>query len=317
MKLSREVKTGILALGAILLFIFGYNYLKGSNLLESNKVFYVTYDNVEGLSASAPVTINGLQVGKVQSIDFADTSGHLVVSFTVESDFKFSKESIVQIYSSGFIGGNNLGIIPTYDANNIAVSGDTLQGVIQQGILDKVTGQLEPLEKKIESTLTSLDTLLIGFNEILDEEGKKNLQQTLGNLNASVASFRNLSGNMNSLLVDNKEKLNSTISNLDTTSKNFAQLSDSLAQIELGATIAQLQGVVDNFNGITQKIENGEGSVGKLLKDEELYDNLAGAAGQLEQLLEDMKLNPKRYVHFSLFGRRAKPYEKQPDSISQ
>ena len=120
---------------------------------------------------------------------------------------------------------------------------------------------------------------------------------------------------MNSLLADNKDKLSNTFTNLDTTTENFAKFSDSLAQIETGKMMKDLQATIGKFNEITQKIDNGEGSVGKLLNDEKLYDNLAGASKQLEQLLEDMKLNPKRYVHFSLFGKRPKPYEPSKDSI--
>lgn len=315
MKLSRELKTGILAIGTILLFIFGYSYLKGTNLLDNQRVFFVKYKNVEGLAENAPVTINGLQVGKVQSIDFANNSGELVVAFTVDSDFKFSRKSIVQIYSSGFIGGNNLGIIPIYEPNNIAQPLDTLKGVIQQGILDQVTGKLAPLEAKVQSTLTSLDTLLISINQILDDDSKKDLKQTISNLSGTVAEFRGASRSLNSLLATNKDKLNNTFTNLDTTSENFARLSDSLAQIEVGKMVKDLEDITGRFNGIVTQMESGKGSIGKLLKDEALYNNLSGASLQLEQLLEDMKLNPKRYVHFSLFGKRAKPYEKPQDTL--
>ena len=309
MKLSKELKTGIFAIVVILLFIFGYSYLKGTNLLENQRTFYVKYNNVEGLAVGAPVTINGYQVGKVLDIDFVNGNGDLVVTFSVEKDFKFSKESIVEIYSSSFIGGNNLGIKPIYNPNNVAKPGDTLLGEIQQGILDQVTGKLAPLEAKIESTLTSLDTLLISVNEVLDTDSRENLRRTIANLSATVAEFRGASSSMNALLKDNKEKLNSTIANLDNTSENFSKLSDSLAEIEVGKMVKELESTLERFNGIAAQIESGEGSVGKLLKDEELYDNLAGASLQIEKLLEDMRLNPKRYVHFSLFGKRPKPYE--------
>ena len=152
MKLSKEVKTGILAIGAILLLIFGYSFLKGTNLLEKHREFYVKYDNVEGLAQSAPVTINGLTVGKVQNITFANSKGGLVVKFTVEKDFDFSKNSIVRIYSSGLIGGKNLGIFPKYD-EYVAKSGDTLKGDVEDGMLTAVTKALGPLERKVNNTL--------------------------------------------------------------------------------------------------------------------------------------------------------------------
>ena len=313
MKFTREVKTGIFAIISIALFIMVYNFLKGSNIFQSSRMFYVIYDNVEGLSKSAPVTINGLQVGKVQNIGFVDTSGKLVVTFTVDNDFSFSKNSIVQIYSSGFIGGNNLAIIPQYDPNNVAKRGDTLKGEIARGILDQVTDKLGPLEVKIETTLSSLDTLLNGVNDVLDDKTRGELKLTITNLSATVGEFRGAARNINGLLSDNKEKFDRTLSNLDTTSENFARLSDSLAQVEVGQMVADLESVLNRFNGIATSIESGEGSVGKLLKDEELYDNLAGASKQLEELLQDMKLNPKRYVHFSLFGKRPGDYEKPED----
>ncbi len=316
MKLSKEVKTAILVLSGILLFIFGYSFLKNSDLLNTSKVFYVKYDNVAGLATSAPVTINGLAVGKVMEINFADRSGKLVVKFSVEKDFEFSKKSMVQIYSSGFIGGNNLGIIPDMTTNVMAVSGDTLKGEIQAGMIDGIIEKFDPLEKSLMQTLGRLDTVLKGVNDVLDEETKASLRSSIANLNQTMIGFKGASQNLNSLLSTNKEKLTSTLSNLDTTAANFARLSDSLAQINTGALAANLENTIGKLNAIAESIDKGEGSVGKLLKDEELYNNLTGASLQLEQLLEDMKLNPKRYVHFSLFGKRPKPYETPKDSVN-
>lgn len=304
-----------MAVGAILLFILGYSFLKGANLFESSRVFYAKYDNVEGLAKSAPVTINGLKVGKVLDINFANKAGSLVVTFSVDSDFEFSKNSIVEIYSSGFIGGNNLGIKPDYTTGMLAKSGDTLSGSVSKSIIDEVTATLGPLELKIENTLSGLDTLLTGVNEILDEKGRQDLKQTLSSLNEAMVSFKGVSRNMNSLMAENKDKLSRSFDNLDVTTKNFAALSDSLAKIETGKMMTELKSVITRFNGVVTSIENGDGSMGKLLKDEELYDNLTGASKQLELLLEDMKLNPKRFVHFSLFGKRPKPYEKSQDSL--
>ncbi len=316
LKLSREVKTGVLVIAGILLFIFGYNFLKNSSLFQDGRVFYVKYKNVAGLAISAPVTVNGLQVGKVESIDFIGENGGLLVKFSVEKDFEFSKNSMVQIYSSGFIGGNNLGIIPDYTSKEMAKSKDTLRGEIQRGMIDGILDKFGPLETSLKSTLSKLDTVLGNLNDVMDEETKENLKSSISNLNSTMASFSGASRDMSSLLRDNKDKLNNTFANLDVTSENFARLSDSLAQLETGKMIKDLQGVLDKFNNIASDIESGEGSVGKLLKDEKLYDNLTGASKQLEQLLEDMKLNPKRYVHFSLFGKRPKPYEAQNDTIN-
>lgn len=315
MRLTREVKTGILVIVGILLFIFGYSFLKNSNLFSNPKVFYVKYDNVAGLANSAPVTINGLQVGKVLGIEFQNTKGDLLVSFSVEKDFDFSKNSVVQIYSSGFIGGNNLAIIPGNDYANMATTGDTLHGDIQAGMIDGIMDKFAPLEESLVLTLSKLDTVLTGVSDVLDEKSKQNLRTTIANLNTTMANFSVASRDMNRLLGDNKSKLNNTFENLDKTTRNFASLSDSLAQINTGELVRNMEEAIGKLNSIAEGLENGEGSVGKLLKDEQMYDNLTGASKQLEQLLEDMKLNPKRYVHFSLFGKKQKQYQPSKDTV--
>ena len=313
MKLSREVKTGALAIGAILLFIFGYSFLKGTNLFDKNRTFYVKYQNVEGLAKSAQVTINGLDVGKVQNISFANKTGGLVVEFTVESDFEFSKNSIARIYSSGLIGGKSLGVFPQYDPNNVAKSGDTLSGEVEDGMLSAVSKALGPLEKKVNNTLATVDTLMLAFTDVLDEPTRNNLKKAIENLNQTLKSFNGVSQKLDGILGENGEKLNSTFTNLDEMSANFAKLSDSVSRLEIGSLVSDLQTVVTRFDAIASGLENGEGSVGKLLKDDKLYENLEGASRQLEQLLQDLKLNPKRYVNISVFGKKQKKYVKPED----
>ncbi len=308
MKLSKEVKTGILAIGAILLLIFGYSFLKGTNLLDKNREFYVKYDNVEGLAQAAPVTINGLTVGKVQNITFANSKGGLVVKFSVEKDFNFSKNSIVRIYSAGIIGGKSLGIFPQYDGV-MAKSGDTLRGDIEDGMLTAVSKALGPLEKKVNNTLATVDTLLLSVNSIVDKDTRKNLKEAIQNLNTTLNSFAGVSQNLNNILSNNTGKLDNTFTNLDKTTGNLSKLTDSLAKLETGKLVSDLQSVVDNMNTIVSGMDNGDGSIGKLLNDDKLYNNLEGASRQLEQLLQDVKLNPKRYVHVSVFGKKNKEYE--------
>ena len=313
MKLTREVKTGILAIGAILLFIFGYSYLKGTNLLEKNRTFFVKYQNVEGLAKGAPVTINGFGVGKVQNIKFADKTGGLIVELTIEEDFDFSKNSVVRIYSSGLIGGKSIGIFPKYDVNNMAVSGDTLIGEIEDGMLTAVSKALGPLEKKVNNTLAVVDTLLLSVTDVLDENTRENLKAAIENLNSTMRSFNGASKSLDDLLTNNTDKLDRTFTNLDDMSANFVKLSDSLAQLETGKLVSDLQNVVDRFDAMVTGLDNGEGTVGKLLKDDQLYENLEGASRQLEELLQDLKLNPKRYVHISVFGKKQKEYVSPDD----
>ena len=315
MKVSREVKTGILAIGAILLFVFGYSFLKGTNLFQDSRVFFVKYKNVEGLATSAPVTINGLNVGKVNDIRFADGNGGLVVKFTVDNAFVFSKSSKVRIYSDGLIGGKSLGIFLEYDPENIAKSGDTLSGAIDGGMLDAVTKALGPLEDRLTSTLISVDSMLLSVNDILDKDTRLHLKQAIQNLNGTMSSLNGASGKLNTLLANNAGKMDRTFTNLDEMSLNFSKFSDSLAQIQTGKLVADLQDVIGRFDAIVTGLDNGEGSVGKLLKDEKLYENLEGASKELEKLLEDVRLNPKRYVHVSVFGKKQKEYAAPNDSI--
>lgn len=312
MKRSREVKTAVLAIGSILLFIFGYSFLKGTNLLDKDRTFYVTYDNVQGLAKASPVTINGLMVGKVKDIVFLNQKGKLLVSFSIrKSDFKFSKNSLVRIYSSSLLGDKSLGIYPQYDPENMAVSGDTLVGSVEDDMLVAVTKALGPLEKKVNNTLTTLDVLLHSITDVLDPKTRVNLQQTIANLNTTMESLNGASNSLNTLLQDNTTKLNNTFTNLDKMATNFNSLSDSLSKLETGKLFTELQNVVTRFDTITSALENGEGSMGQLLKDEQLYQNLKGASKQLDELLEDVKLNPKRYIHISVFGKNNTPYNKQ------
>ncbi|WP_046744623.1 MlaD family protein [Kordia zhangzhouensis] len=308
MKISREIKTALLAIIALVLFYFGVSYLMSSSVLSTDRIFYAKYNNVGGIVPATRVMINGFQVGKVQDIQLQPT-GQSVVTLALNHDFKFSKNSTIQLQENGFIGAKTLAILVKQDGASFAVSGDTLQAATQPGMIDEFKKQLIPLQSKIERMLVSADSLLTSVNMILNEESRNNIKNSIRDLNTTVANFKQASGTFNSLIATNKEKLDNTFANVDNISANLSKVSDSLAAIEVNKTIKQLQSTISDFDKIIAGIKNGEGSVGKLLKDEELYDNLSGASLQLEQLLEDMKLNPKRYVHFSLFGKRPKQYE--------
>ena len=309
MKITKEVKTGILAILAILLFIYGYSFLKGSDLFSNERTFYVSYENVAGLTISAPVTINGYVIGQVKDIEFENEKGGLLVTFKLNKDFEFSKNSIVRIYSTSVLGGNALAIIPEIDKNNIATSGDILKGEIEKGMLESLTSGLEPLENRIYKTLSGLDTLLYNFNSVLNSDTKNNLKEAIASLNKTMKSFEGASSDLNSLLSENKPKLDSTFTYLETTTSNLASFSDSLSQVDIKAMATNLEATLESFDAIMKKIDNGEGSIGKLVNDESLYNNLEAASKELEELLRDLKENPKRYVHVSVFGKKAKEYE--------
>tara|TARA_R110000787_G_scaffold60220_10_gene136602 strand:+ start:10147 stop:11097 length:951 start_codon:yes stop_codon:yes gene_type:complete len=309
LKITKEVKTGLLAIFAISLLIYGYSFLKGSDIFSNERIFYVSYNNVAGLAVSAPVTINGYAIGQVKDIEFENEKGSLLVTFKLNKDFEFSKNSVVRIYSTSVIGGNALAIIPKIDKNNIAKSGDTLKGEIEKGMLESLTSGLKPLENRIYKTLSGLDTLLNNFNSVLNNDTKDNLKEAIASLNKTMKSFEGASSDLNSLLSENKPKLDSTFSYLETTTSNLASFSDSLAQVDIKAMATNLEATLESFDAIMKKIDNGEGSIGKLVNDEKLYNNLEAASKELEELLRDLKENPKRYVHISVFGKKAKEYE--------
>lgn len=316
MKISREVKTGILVLLGIILLYYGFNYLKGRDLFNSSLTFYTEYENVEGLVPSTPVTINGLSVGKVTSIDFkGDGSGKLKIKFLVDSEFEFSKNSSAELYETGLIGGKAIAIVPAFDGAEKAKNNDILKGSIKAGLSELVNQRLTPLQEKIEVMMVGADDLLANLNDVFDDKTKANLRASIAGLNDVMINFKTTSNSLNTLLVNNEEKLSNTLSNVDNISSNLSKTSEQLANSNLDETIKSLETTIQNFNSISNKIKNGEGSIGKLMEDDGLYNNLEGASLQLEQLLEDMKLNPKRYVHFSLFGKKPKQYDAEGNEI--
>lgn len=318
MKISREIKTAILVIVSLMLIVFLFNYLKGQNLLDSSRKVYVIYDNVEGLASSSPVTINGHIIGKVQNIGFTDDgSAKIKVELLIQDDFEFSKNSKAELYDTGLIGGKGIGIIPAFDNAGKITSGEILIGTVKPGIMDLFGDTLTPLQEKIGTMLVSADSLLTNINDIFDESTKNSLKGGIAELETTISSFKSTSISINKLVSDNQDKLTTTLTNVEDLSGNLLNITDSIAKSNLTKTINDLQSTVGNFDKILSSIENGEGSIGKLLKDEGLYTNLEGAAEQMEALLQDMKLNPKRYVHFSLFGKKAKVYDEEGNEIKE
>lgn len=315
MKISKEVRTAILVLGALVVFIFGYNYIKGNNLLDKDRNFYAIYDNVEGLAPGAKVTINGLAVGKVIAINFADAQGKLVVHFNVDSDFEFSNSSTAQVYGSGFISGKNLSILPDFKGTVPAKDGDTLYGTMEKGIVDVVDERLVPLQATIESAINDTDSLVKSVNSILDRDTQENLRNSIADFSIIAQELKTTSRAANTMLSNNQDKINNTLSNLDKVSTDFSQMSGKLSQIEFETLLTNMEKLLGDFQGIANNLKSGEGTVGKLLQDDQVYVNLEQSTKQMELLLQDMRLNPKRYVHFSLFGKKAKEYTAPQDSL--
>ena len=307
MKISREIKTAVLVIMSIFMFLWGYNFLKGKNLFDSSNKLYVVYENVAGLATSAPVTLNGLTIGKVNSITI-NPDGKLLVELHITTDFPISKSSIAEIYDSGIVGGRQIAIKPNLSDKNYTVSGDYLQASSKLGLTDALAQQLEPLQAKIQELLENADVLFTNVNDILDTKTRQNLKNSIASLDTTLAEFSVASKNINELIAVNKTNLNSIVSNFDKTASNFAVISDSLAKANLGQTVKNLEKTLAEVDKIMTALEQGKGTMGKLIKDETLYTNFSKTSKELELLLQDVRLHPTRYVNVSLFGKKNKPY---------
>jgi phospholipid/cholesterol/gamma-HCH transport system substrate-binding protein len=316
LKITREIKTAILVLTSILLFIWGYSFLKGKDLFNSYKTFFVEYTNVEGLAPSAAVTVNGLVIGKVKTITISD-AGTLLVELQLNTDFPISKTSTATIYEGSLIGGKQVAIHPNFKDKTIAESGDYLVGNSQASLVDSLGEKLSPVAAKVEKVLTSADQLIAGFNAVLDAKGQENLKKTLAELSETMAQFHKVSLSANSILDENKGQLKGVVSNFNKVSSDFSKISDSLNKADLGKTVRNLNAALGKVDGLMRDLDSGKGTMGKLLKDEALYKNLEKTSKELELLLQDVRLNPTRYVNVSVFGKKNKPYVAPNDSITK
>ncbi|MGA0272996.1 MAG: MlaD family protein [Flavobacteriaceae bacterium] len=305
MKLSREVKTALLIIGCIVIFIFGFNYLKGTSLLDDSIVVSSNYNDVEGLVIGANVTINGMNVGKVRSIDFDENYDKINVTFSLRSDLRFSNKSKAQLYEAGLIGGKAIAILPVYEKGNTIKSGAVLPSEVKPGLTELVNQQIAPLQDKIEGLLTSADSLFAGVSNVMNYQTQNNLKLALEGFSNSVNAIADLTENMNRLILQNEKSFKGTMSNLEATTAHLNQLTDSLNQMPLGAVVRQFEQTAIDLNTLLENLNSGEGSAAKLLNDQALYQSLLDSSEALEALLSDLKANPKNYVHFSLFGRKA------------
>lgn len=308
MKITREIKTAILVIASILLFIWGYSFLKGRDLLTSYKTLYVEYNNVEGLVTSAPITLNGLVIGKVHDIKFSNDTGKLIVDMQIKSDFPISKTSVATIYESGLIAGKQIMITPNLADKEIAASGSTLKGEVKQGLTELVGEKLAPLQVKLDKVLLNADQLITGINNVLDKNGQDNLKKTLADLSQTIAQFHKASESLNVILDNNKAGISGIVSDFHKVSSDFSKISDSLNKADLGKTAKNLQLTLQKVDHLMLDLDAGKGTAGKILKDEALYNNLEKTSKELELLLQDVRLNPTRYVNVSLFGKKNKPY---------
>lgn len=310
MKVSQEVKVGLLAVVSLTMFYFGFRFLKGSDFFNSTNKYQVIYDNIDGLVASNPVRINGLSVGRVKSIEILQNQGNkLLVTVELKKDIRVTQGSKASLVDDGLLGGKliqltvNAGTPALADGGMLVAAKETgLSALIKEKTLpvlnnvDSLTYQLNRVVKQFDQTGVMLNQTLRSANA-----GVKTLDLTISEnragLKATLASVSHLAAS----LVETEKQLKPILAKADT----FA---DSLQGLQLKQTLATVNKTVEGLQRILTDVNNGRGSLGKLTSDEALYSNVNNTAASLEKLLTDLRENPKRYVQFSLFGRKEKPY---------
>ncbi|MBP0905335.1 MlaD family protein [Mariniflexile gromovii] len=307
MKISKEVKTGILVLSGIALFIFGFNYLKGNNIFEPTDVFYTEFD-YNSLSKSSPVTVMGNSVGKIEDISYNYDTGKTRVAFTVSEKLKFSKNSVIRMYETGLMGGNALAILISNEGEQ-AKPGDVLPSEVEFGLVTNLSKNFSGVTDNLDSTLKSTDTLMSSINRLVNDNSDAGLKRTIEELNHTLKSFKTTSNSVNAVISNNDKNITAILEKFKTISSDLALLSADLKDANVGATVENLNSAITKLNTILTTLDKGEGSLGKLLKDEGLYNNLDGATKEMEELLRDIKLHPKRY--FRILSKKEIPYQEE------
>jgi len=331
-KLSKEVKVSLLAVVAAVILFFGVRFLKGTEVFSSNKTYYVVYDHIEGLTASNPVLINGYKVGQVMGIKLLQEQGnHLLVTLQISDDILLGEGATTVLVSSDLLGSKALNL----QVGNLSQplnEGDTLQSAMEKGIVERVQAQALPIAEKLDSTLARFNEILGGSS---DQEDMSNIIGTLvGDTSSISATVQNLEGttrNLNDILQQNERSLSAIVANFELLSQQLSdqriglgplltklnRLMDSVNNLQLQPTVEKLDQIAQNLNAITEKIDEGEGSMGKLINNDSLYTNLNNAARDLDLLMIDLRENPKRYVHFSLFGGGKNKDKKRDDTEAE
>ena len=316
MKLSVEVKLGIIITVAIAVVIWGLNFLKGKNILKPSNNYYALYKNVAGLDKNAKVFYKGFRVGQVDEIHFnEDGSGTLTVKININKHYKLPVNSVAEVYSADLLGTKAIRIIGA-ESGQLLKPGDTLLTSISPGLDQRIEDEILPLKDKAENLIVTLDSLIMGLNFIFDEQAKQGLHKSIINLETSTGQLSKMIADEGKLtrMINNIESITSNIQNnnekIAEAISNLSSISDTLAGADLSSTINRTKEALDQTYQILQKINNGEGNVGLLVNNDSLYYNLESLTGEIDRLVKDLQENPDRYLHFSVFGGSKKADKK-------
>ena len=296
---TKSILIGVSFIVAMVLFVWGFNFLKGKSILNNQYKFYAVYENSKGLLPGDLVTINGMQVGTVSSLNFHPRQdGSIVVEFTTNKDLNIPVNSVVQL-SSSLMGSVSLNLT-LGNSPILAQSGDTLLSALDNGMMNMITETIVPLKDNLESLLTNLNDLTTNLNDILNQELKTNINNGVSSLASSMNNIEAISSDLQQLVDSEDGKLTMVVNNLETITDNFSVVSDSLKRIDYNSLVLSLENCLTEFNTLMTGINNGEGSVGQLVKDDSLYYNVNEAVSTLQYILEEIKENPKK-IKLSVF----------------
>lgn len=314
MKLSKEARIGLLTASAIFIFFIGFYFLKGANVFSGEYDYYVYYENVQGLQASSPVQIKGMSVGRVSDIQL-NGGDKVQVTITVNKDIKIPQGSIARLISTDLLGTKAVALEMS-NQTNILEDQSELIGAIEGGVLDAVSVEITPLLKDIRHAIGTLDTLLIGISGVLDVGTRENLRNSIASLEATMYNFSSLSKKLNqesdqiaSVIRNTNEITQNLANNNDRVSnilKNLEHTTGQLAAAPVEQTLRNMDEAIVVLTNLMEKINNNEGSMGMLIHDKALYQNITSSLETLNNLMADIQAHPSRYINVTIFGRKKK-----------
>lgn len=312
MKITNETKVGALAAVAIAVLIIGYSFLKGNDVFSSENEFYATYDRVDGLTVSKPVLVNGFQIGRVSQLTL-QPNGRILAQFKISPDYAIPKNTIARLESTDLLGGKAI-VFELGTGNDYAADGDTLNANIQQNLLD----QMEPVQKKAEQIIARMDSVLASVNKTLNPEFQRNFDRSFASIARTLETLEGTTKTVDGLVTAQSSRINGIMANLESITGNFRNnnakitavmtnfetASNNLATANFAQTVEEANKAVAELQVVINKVNSGNGSLSLLINDDKMYNNLNNAAENLDKLMIDLKANPKRYVHFSVFGNK-------------
>lgn len=328
MKIKKEIKIGFLFIATLAISIWGLNYLKGKDIFTKQRLLYAIYENVNGLQVSNPVLLRGYKIGQVKDIHFTnDSSPRIAVIMSISSDVKIPKKTTAKIFSEDLLGSKAIEL-QFIKSNAYVENGDTLVSDIQASLGDEVNRQMLPVKQKAEKLMASLDTVLASIQSIFNENTRDNLRQSFENIKITIDKLRNTLTNVDTIISEQKNNLSAIILNVQSFTgnlkknnqeinhilDNISTFSDTLTKLQISKTINNANKAINDISSVIDKVNKGEGSIGLLIHNDSLYRNLNSSSKELNELLRDIKLNPQRYVHVSVFGRNPKRNKYTPAS---